>query len=88
MLFRSQVASSQVFASTPGLEVMLAAGSRAVYSYPLLSAAGDPLGVLSFHARRPVARQTQPSAVARSAALALAIVGVDRCEVDGTPRLA
>lgn len=69
-----QVASNPLFASTPGLEVMLAAGSRAVYSYPLLSGTGDPLGVLSFHARRPVARQTQPAAVARSAALALAIV--------------
>lgn len=68
------VASSPLFASTPGRDVMLAAGSRAVYSYPLLSGTGDPLGVLSFHAARPVTDQTQPAAVARSAALALAIV--------------
>lgn len=68
------VASSPLFASTPGLEVMLAAGSRSVYSYPLLSPVGDPLGVLSFHARRPLARQTQAATVARGAAFALAIV--------------
>ena len=68
------VASSPLFASTPGLEVMLAAGSRAVYSYPLLSCTGAPLGVLSFHAARPVAEQARPAAIARSAALALAIV--------------
>jgi hypothetical protein len=53
---------------------MLSAGSRSLYSYPLLSATGAVLGVLSFHARRPVPRQAQAAAVARTAALALAAV--------------
>ena len=68
------VSSSDIFAATPGLDVLLAAGSRSVYSYPLVSAKGELLGVLSFHARRPLTRQAEAAAVTRSAALALDLV--------------
>jgi PAS domain S-box-containing protein len=46
------VASSPVFAGTPSLEVMLAAGVRAVQSTPLVSRTGKVLGMFSTHYRR------------------------------------
>ena len=47
------VAESPIFAGTPELQAMLAAGARAVQSTPLLSHAGRLLGVLSTHYRTP-----------------------------------
>lgn len=45
--------ASPIFAGTPGLEVQLRAGVRAVLSTPLLSRAGEPIGMLSTHYRAP-----------------------------------
>jgi PAS domain S-box-containing protein len=47
------VTQSPVFMGTPDLEVMLAAGARAVQSTPLLSRTGRLLGMLSTHYRTP-----------------------------------
>ncbi len=47
------VALSPVFSGTPALDAMLAAGSRAVQSTPLVSRAGRVLGMFSTHYRRP-----------------------------------
>ncbi|HLK50702.1 MAG TPA: PAS domain S-box protein [Bryobacteraceae bacterium] len=46
------VASSPVFAGTPALDAMLAAGARAVQSTPLVSRSGKVLGMFSTHYRR------------------------------------
>ena len=45
------VESSQVFAGTPGRQVVLAAGVRAVQSTPLVSRSGELLGMFSTHYR-------------------------------------
>ncbi len=45
------VAMSPIFESTPALEVMLAAGARAVQSTPLVSRSGRVLGMFSTHYR-------------------------------------
>jgi GAF domain len=66
------VTRSPIFAGCPSLEVMVAAGSRAVQSYPLLDDSGDLLGMLSFHYRHPAPRRGNPELVAWSAARALA----------------
>src|SRR5262245_30773839 len=47
------VTKSPVFTGTPALEVMLAAGARAVQSTPLIDDAGQFVGVLSTHFKRP-----------------------------------
>lgn len=47
------VTQSPIFAGKPALEVMLAAGARAVQSTPLLSRSGRLLGVFSTHFRKP-----------------------------------
>jgi len=47
------VAESPIFAGTPALEVMLAAGARAVQSTPLVSRSGQKLGMFSTHYRSP-----------------------------------
>jgi PAS domain S-box-containing protein len=47
------VAASSVFAGTPALEVMLAAGARAVQCTPLVSRSGCLVGMLSTHYRTP-----------------------------------
>jgi PAS domain-containing protein len=47
------VANSHIFAGTPALEVMLAAGARAVQSTPLVSRSGHVLGMFSTHYRAP-----------------------------------
>jgi PAS domain S-box-containing protein len=47
------VAASPIFAGTPALEVMLAAGARAVQSTPLVSRSGHLVGMLSTHYRAP-----------------------------------
>jgi signal transduction histidine kinase/CheY-like chemotaxis protein len=49
----SDVASSEIFAGSPALSVMLAAGARAVQSTPLVSRSGRVLGVLSTHYHAP-----------------------------------
>jgi anti-anti-sigma factor len=50
------VAASPIFAGTPALEVMLAAGSRAVASIPLRAEEGGAvLGMISVHCRQPTA---------------------------------
>ncbi len=41
------------FAGTPAREIQLRAGVRSVQSTPLLSRAGEPLGILSTHGRAP-----------------------------------
>lgn len=46
------VESGPLFAGTPAREVMLDAGSRAVYSTPLIAPSGRALGMLSVHYRR------------------------------------
>jgi PAS domain S-box-containing protein len=66
------VAQSPVFAGTPSLEVMLAAGARAVQSTPLVSRSGQLLGMFSTHyrtSRRPGDRELRLlDVVARQAA--------------------
>ena len=47
------VAESPIFAGTPALEAMLAAGARAVQSTPLVSRSGRKLGMFSTHYRSP-----------------------------------
>jgi hypothetical protein len=49
------VATDALFAGTEAREVLLAAGVRAVQSTPLLNDAGQVVGVLSTHYRRPMA---------------------------------
>ncbi|WP_437587625.1 chemotaxis protein CheB [Sorangium sp. So ce1000] len=51
------VEASPIFAGNPALEVHRKAGVRAVQSTPLMSRAGEPLGMLSTHYRAP----TRPS---------------------------
>lgn len=66
------VTRSPVFAGRPTLDVMLAAGSRAVHSHPLHDeAAGSLLGVLSFHYRARTPHHGDRELVAWSAARAL-----------------
>lgn len=65
------VCRSPVFAAGPALEHLRAAGSRAVRSYPLLTADGGVFGVLSLHYRQPAPRRGQPDLVAAAAAQAL-----------------
>ncbi len=47
------VEKSPLFVGTPGLQVQLDAGVRAVQSTPLLSRSGQPLGMFSTHYRTP-----------------------------------
>jgi PAS domain S-box-containing protein len=47
------VAASPLFAGTPDLDVMLAAGARAVVSTPLVGRSGTLVGILSIHHRNP-----------------------------------
>jgi PAS domain S-box-containing protein len=47
------VAESPIFAGTPALAVMLAAGARAVQSTPLVSRSSQRLGMFSTHYRSP-----------------------------------
>jgi GAF domain-containing protein len=64
------VTRSPIFAGQSTLEAMLDAGSRAVYSYPLI-ARGDIIGVLSVHHRKSTAHHGTAGLVADSAAWAL-----------------
>ena len=65
-----EVSRSPLF--TPaGRDVMLDAGSSAVYSYPLMTATGDVLGVLSLHRPTPADRSGNAAFVAHCAAQAL-----------------
>jgi signal transduction histidine kinase/CheY-like chemotaxis protein len=47
------VATSEVFAGHRSREVLLAAGVRAVYSTPLVSSGGTPMGMISVHFAAP-----------------------------------
>ena len=47
------VTASPIFRGRPTLGVMLAAGTRAVQSYPLRGTSGELLGMLSLHYARP-----------------------------------
>jgi len=47
------VMQSDVFAGRPSLDVLLAAGVRAVQSIPLISSSGKVVGMISTHFRRP-----------------------------------
>jgi signal transduction histidine kinase/CheY-like chemotaxis protein len=47
------VSASDIFAGEPALDVLSHAGVRAVFSIPLLSSAGKPLGVISTHFGEP-----------------------------------
>jgi anti-anti-sigma factor len=60
------VAASPLFAGQPALEIMLAAGSRAVHSHPLHDDARRLLGVLSFHYRSVKPRHGDQELVARA----------------------
>lgn len=64
------VTRSPIFAGQTTLEAILDAGSRAVYSYPLI-VRGDLIGVLSLHHRSPMTRHGPARLVADSAAWAL-----------------
>lgn len=64
------VARSRVFACRRTREVLLAAGSRAVQTYPLFDEHGSLLGMLSTHYRRPGIRADQ-QALASAAATAM-----------------
>jgi hypothetical protein len=66
------VTRSAIFAGRSTLEPMLAAGSRAVSSYPLRTPRGEILGVLSFHHRTPRPGLGRTAAIADGAARALA----------------
>jgi len=52
------VTTSPIFAGTPTLDVLLAAGARAVQSTPLVSRSGRTLGMLSTHYGHAPARPT------------------------------
>jgi hypothetical protein len=53
---------SPIFAGQPSLEPLLDAGSLSIDSYPLLTAGGDVLGVLSFHHDSPTRRRRHDAA--------------------------
>jgi len=65
------ISRSPIFRDQPTLDVMLEAGSRAVYSYPLRTAGGGLIGVLSFHHRQPITPNGRTDLVAHCAAHAL-----------------
>ena len=52
-LLIDDVGHSLIFEGSPALQQMRAAGSRAVRSYPLLTADAEVFGVLSLHYRQP-----------------------------------
>ena len=53
------VRNSPIFAGTPALEVMLAAGAQAVQSTPLISRSGRVLGMFSTHYRHAPTRPSE-----------------------------
>ncbi|WP_345379329.1 GAF domain-containing protein [Pseudonocardia yuanmonensis] len=65
------VGTSPIFARQSTRDTLLAAGSRAVQSYPLPASDGTVLGVLSFHHPGPRPTSGKAALIARSAALAL-----------------
>jgi signal transduction histidine kinase len=76
------VAASLIFKGTPALDVMLAAGARAVQSTPLVSSAGHLLGMISTHWARPHRPSAQSlkrlDLLARQAADFLERIATDR----------
>jgi hypothetical protein len=73
------VTRSEIFAGQQSLEVMRAAGSMAVHTYPLLNAAGEITGMLNFHYRNPGPPRGRPELVAAGAARALTGVPRQTC---------
>jgi len=68
-----EVAHSPVFVDQAARDTVLQAGTRAVYSYPLMTPGNtDVAGVLSFHHRRPSPLPDVAELVANGAAQALA----------------
>ena len=65
------VNDSPVFAGSPALEQLRVADSRAMHSYPLLTADGGVYGVLSLHYHQPSPRRGVPELIAAGAAHAL-----------------
>jgi GAF domain-containing protein len=65
------VSTSRIFAGHPTRDVVLAAGTRAVQSYPMHNDGGEILGVLSLH-YRSAGRHPGQEMLAWSAAQALA----------------
>lgn len=65
------VLRSPIFHGQATLEPVTEAGSRAIYSYPLLDVHGTLHGVLSLHYRKPSPRQGMQQLVAAGAARAL-----------------
>jgi GAF domain-containing protein len=65
------VSRSPIFAGQPGRDVVLAAGTRAVYSCPLITPAANLQAVLSLHRPRPADRPDNAAFVAHCAAQAL-----------------
>ena len=65
------VSRSPIFAGQPSRDVVLAAGTRAVYSYPLITPVGHLLGVFSLHRPKPADRPDNAAFVAHCAAQAL-----------------
>jgi GAF domain-containing protein len=65
------VSRSPIFRTQLTLEIMLDVGSHAVYSYPLHTAGGGLIGVLSFHHRIPIVQDGRTELVAHCAAYAL-----------------
>jgi hypothetical protein len=66
-----RVERSPIFAGQSSLEPLLAVGSRAVASYPLLRPGGGVVGVLSFHYPKPPAERAPAAVVSRGAATAV-----------------
>jgi hypothetical protein len=65
------VRGSAIFSGQPTLKPLVEAGTRSVYSYPLVTSVGDVLGVLSFHYRESAPASCRAGLVARCAAEAL-----------------
>jgi hypothetical protein len=61
------VSRSPIFTGQASRDAALAAGSRAVYCYPLLTPAGDLLAVLSSHRRTPADRPGNGAFIAPAA---------------------
>jgi hypothetical protein len=79
------VLRSPIFAGRPSADVLLAAGSRAVSSYPLLTADGAVAGVLSFHYAKPTGRRDHAAFVARCVTAAIGFRPLDATPEDALP---
>jgi two-component system CheB/CheR fusion protein len=84
------VTKSEIFAGTPALDVLLAAGVRGMQSTPLISRSGVLVGMLSTHYRTP----TQPAGrdlgvhdlLARQAADAIERIQIEEARLEAASR--